>query len=86
MCVVRGYVERIGERAYTAQPSGSGRDPHRRLNMWRGSCVSQGERESCVWGGMMYDGCGVSGQKSGAYIFRSNSSTFFYPGPAQVSA
>ena len=55
MCVVRGYVERIGERAYTAQPSGSGRYPHRRLNMWRGSSVSQGEREreSCVWGGMM---------------------------------
>ena len=72
MCVfvfVCGYVERIGERAYTAQPSGSGRYPHRRLNMWRGSSVSQGERESRVWG---YDaGAGNAGMHSRVW-FGSN--------------
>ena len=68
VCVC-GYVERIGERAYTAQPSGSGRDPHRRLNMWRGSCVSQGERESCLGG---YDaGAGNAGMHSRVW-FGSN--------------
>ena len=62
------------ERAYTAQPSGSGRYPHRRLNMWRGSCVSQGERERererVVCGG--YDaGAGSAGMHSRVW-FGSN--------------